>query len=376
MTSAVDSVLGTFRKEGDTSDDRDRLRREATVLAAAAHPGIVRLIGTEGGDPPTALVLRRVDGRALADTPIDSLEVLAGLGAAAATTLADLHDLGFVHRAICASHILVDEEGRPVLCGFASACRPASPSELAELGRQDVRALAEVLLARVAPSADSKVRAVLSLAAGTRARSRRCDARWLARQLVRRVPASRLSPPCPPEPPSSVGSETSSESRGRRWSPARATLAASIGAAAILGVALVARDSNGGRPGHPQIAEMEASVPCPAVDLGCGPVGRPGGVISTSAGRFRLSASSRSTVVVVGRWDCSPDALPALVDVATGNVWVFGSWPGPGRSETATLLARVHSATGLRVLPTKAGCDLLRVPRSDGPAITIDPIPR
>src|ERR1700722_6749964 len=141
MKPGIDSDLGTFRKEGDTPDERARLRHEAAVLTAVAHPGVVRLIGTEGGDPPSALVLRRVGGQSFADTPIDSLEVLAGLGAAVATTLADLHDLGFAHRAISASHILVDAEGRPFLCGFASACRADSPSELAELRRLDVSAL-------------------------------------------------------------------------------------------------------------------------------------------------------------------------------------------------------------------------------------------
>jgi tRNA A-37 threonylcarbamoyl transferase component Bud32 len=384
METTVDSDQGdTFRKEGATPAERDQLRREASVLAAAAHPGIVRLIGTAGGDPPTSLVLRRVRGQTFGETAIESLEVLAGIGAALATTVADLHDLGFVHRSISPSHILVDDEGRPVLCGFGSAGCAESPSQLFELRREDVRALAQVLLGRLSSSANGRVRAVLALAAGTRIRSRRCDARWLARQLVRRVPTSRLSPPCSPADPSHpVDPELQplpSRPRSRilwrsRWGPKigiAAIVGAVIGVAALVGAPLVT-----GRAGRASgDARGQSSVPCPAVDQGCGPVARPGGVITTSAGRFRLSTPAGSAFVVVGRWDCSPEGLPAEMDVATGDVWVFRSWPGPGRSETARLLTRVQAASGLQVLPTRAGCDLLRIQRSDRPGIIINPRP-
>jgi tRNA A-37 threonylcarbamoyl transferase component Bud32 len=379
MDVSVDSDRDTLRKEGTTPAERDQLRREASVLVAAAHPGIVRLIGTDGGDPPTSLVLRRVGGQTFGETAIESLEVLAGIGAALATTVADLHDLGFVHRSISPSHILVDDEGRPVLCGFGSAGCAESPSQLVELRREDVRALAQVLLDRLSSSANGRVRAVLALAAGTRIRSRRCDARWLARQLVQTVPASRLSPPCSPADPSLPVERELQQVlrrprsliwRGSRWCP-KVVMAAILGVAAVV-VAALAPGGAGGSGGD---ARGQSSVPCPAVDQGCGPLARPGGTITTSAGRFRLSTAARSAFVVVGRWDCLSEGLPAEVDVATGDVWVFGSWPGPGRSETAHLLTRVQAASGLQVIPTRTGCDLLRIQRSDGPGITINPRP-
>ena len=53
---------GLTYKRARTADERRRIEHEAAVLRRVAHPGIVQLLGTEGADPPEALVLRTVSG--------------------------------------------------------------------------------------------------------------------------------------------------------------------------------------------------------------------------------------------------------------------------------------------------------------------------
>ena len=88
----------------------------------------------------TVLVTRWVGPRTVADLerPL-SPQRAAGLCVAVAATVARLHQAGVVHGCIEGSHVLVDPEGRPVLCGFGSAGaigdtrRPAD--DVAGLGR-------------------------------------------------------------------------------------------------------------------------------------------------------------------------------------------------------------------------------------------------
>jgi len=365
MRLVADPDGGTFTKEAETASDRQRLRSEAGVLAAVVHPGVVRLIATEG-DPPDKLVFGFVPGTDFAGLEIADQDVLGGIGAAVATTLADIHDLGVVHGAISPSHVLIDGAGRPVLCGFGSARKAASGAPLAEMAREDTTALARMLLNRVPASADARVRLTIRAAARQRGPSRRGDARWLARELMRRVPGARLPEVgVKPETPAT----TDRLDLPTRHLPPRRTLSRAVAVGVItvgVGAAVVAMQP--GRSGHP--STITAS--CPAADRSCGPVAWPDGVIATAQGRFRVSAPLRS-IVVLGRWDCDGEALPAVAETSAGSVWMFDSWPGPGQSLAARLVARVQEVTGLSVVPTSAGCDLLRIARGGRAALTIRP---
>ena len=66
---------------------------EAAALRAAAHPGVVELVDAADGVVRTRLV----KGRSLGDTRPLTAEEVAGVTAAVATTLADLHDLSLIH---------------------------------------------------------------------------------------------------------------------------------------------------------------------------------------------------------------------------------------------------------------------------------------
>ncbi|MDQ1427041.1 MAG: eukaryotic-like serine/threonine-protein kinase, partial [Acidimicrobiaceae bacterium] len=295
MIIEIDPDRAEFRKRAEDSAEVARLGREAVVLAAARHPGVVQLLGWEG----TTLRLRLVDG-----VPMTS-PVTAGPAVAAATTLADLHEIGVVHGAITAEHILVDRHGDPVLCGFGQArtgVRPGGP-ETAD----DVAALAAVLGARTDSIAQ---RAVLARAAAP-GRRRPPTARQLAHLLA--------SPPA-------AGGPTSSSRRRKIRAPG-----ALIGAAALV---LIAGGATGARAlaahRHP------AGAACPAADRGCRPLAHPAGALSIEQGGRRYRIGQPDDVVVLGRWNCGA-VHAALLQPGSGTVWVFDQWA----SGTARLVTHV-----------------------------------
>ncbi|HUR22349.1 MAG TPA: hypothetical protein VMZ73_00610 [Acidimicrobiales bacterium] len=112
-----------FSKRGE------RVAEEAAALRVARHPGVVELVDVVGD----VLRTRMVDGQPLAALgPMTAAEV-AGLAAAVAAIVADLHDLGIVHGGIDASHVLVTTRGRPLLCSLGRGGRPAD--DVAAVGR-------------------------------------------------------------------------------------------------------------------------------------------------------------------------------------------------------------------------------------------------
>lgn len=185
-----------FSKRGD------RVPAEAAALAEARHPGVVELVDSAGDVLRTNLV----DGRSLADMgPVPAAEI-AGVAAAVASTLADLHHLGVVHGGIDASHVLVAAGGRPLLCSLGRGGDPAD--DVAALGR-----LVTDLLAQAPPEhrersgrgqsggrrlgpmlAPPVVPALAALAAEATAPepAARPTARAFAEAVRQRIPAARL----------------------------------------------------------------------------------------------------------------------------------------------------------------------------------------
>ncbi len=174
-----------------SAEDVARLERERRWLDRAAHPGVVRRLPADAG---AVLWTRDVGERSLASLGRLDPEVICGFGAAAATVLADLHDLGIVHGAPSAEHVLVDGQGRPVLCSFGRAS-VASPAG----AREDVRILAGALMDAAGADAPRRLARLLADAAGP---ARDATARRLARGLARGAPTAVLPPPTevPPEP--------------------------------------------------------------------------------------------------------------------------------------------------------------------------------
>lgn len=99
---------------------RAALRREARLLEAAQGDGVVHLLDVLDRQGRTVLVLAFVPAGALADrTAPDPDLVVAHL----TTAVERLHRLGLGHGALRPEHILLEADGRPVLCGFGAAHR-------------------------------------------------------------------------------------------------------------------------------------------------------------------------------------------------------------------------------------------------------------
>jgi hypothetical protein len=387
MEIVGDDRSDVIRKRARSGEEARRLEHEAEVLRAVAHPGVVQLLGIAGNGCVVELVLRRAGGGDLAGLRDPPAAVVAGLGAALATTVADLHDLGVSHRTIQAAHVLLDNEGRPVLCSFGQAVRDP-PGAQAEYGRrEDIRALAGVLSQLLPSDAPAHISRVLRVAIGAGRAHRSADARWLAKQLAS-VPAARLpdarrgvadGPAVTPSPadagtdprlgPAVMASPDRSDPAPRANPRPRGTVLATL---CLLGVVGAVITTLVNRPG--QHSPFGRPTLCPAVDAGCVPVAAPGGAFATANGRYQVGQPG--DVIVLGRWRCQAVAQPAVLRPTSGVVWVFDSWPTSNQPSAGRVAARVQSARSLRVRPQLSGCDRLEVERQGLPAVTVrGPLP-
>jgi hypothetical protein len=415
MDVTSDSAGLTY-KRAQTAEERRRIGHEAAMLRQVAHPGIVQLIGTEGADPPDALVLRTVSGGDLTTLGPEPMPVIAGLGAAVATTVADLHVLGFCHGGIEARHVLLDEAGRPVLCSLSRSMATATAPDADRLRNEDLRALAVMLLQLAPPDGSGRLARMLrGLATGGRPHPRR-DAAWLAGYLRSTVPDARLPGPgragasasgsASAAASTSEGDDRPHESgprRRRRTVPPPRLVGVGVGFCILVAGALMLVDRDRNAPSAPAthgaasepsgrgaasgLADRSAAsdgshahtsgkarAPCPVVDKGCVPIPLHGGVMVGPAGRYAVG--QLGDVVVIGRWGCGPTALPALLRPRSGDVWAFDSWATPDDPAVGRLVGRVPSAWSLRVVPGPSGCDGLEINRRNLPPMTIPAVAR
>jgi hypothetical protein len=336
----------TVVKAAEDDGERRRLAREAEVLRRAAHPGIVRLLDVEGETATGTvdrLTLARVTGPRLVDEGARPSAAVASWAAQVATTVADLHDVGWAHGNLRAEHVLFDDEGRPVLCGFSRAERVA----WGHTGADDLRLVDEDTLVQLildhAPDPDSGVRRVV---ARWDRRRRRGGLRALAEDLSNesRSPIDGLR---------SRAHGTGGRDRlPRRW---KAGLVVAVGLVALVVAIGVLADSVGstGRAGRGQAGRATRATEQVAVPA------------------YLLESTGDVTPIgAIGRWDCGP-ARPAVLDPASGQVWIFDGLPEAGGRTTGVLIDRVPGATGLSVATGAGGCDRLTVLRGRKSAVSL-----
>ena len=109
----------------EIEEARRRIRREAEVLGALDHPGIVRLLAVEDDGADVVLVMEHYGGGTLADVvarlgPLDPRYV-AWLADRLLDALAAAHRGGVVHRDLKPANILFAEDGRPAIADFGIA---------------------------------------------------------------------------------------------------------------------------------------------------------------------------------------------------------------------------------------------------------------
>ena len=403
-------------KTAGTAEEAARLECEARNLEAARHPGVVEVVGVDGHGIGAILLTAHVDGPTLASVGRLPLEEAAGLLAALATTLADLHDLDLVHGAVRPEHVIVGPGGRPVLCSFGyggPAAGELSPAD-------DVSALGTLarLLAPDPPPGHGLAR--VAELTGNDHESTRPSAREVAEMLQREVPAARLPRglPSPPavRPAPAPGDPLAAWRRERGGLGARRRPAPTLALAGVVGVVVVAlagaalflTRSQGAtsptlvtdfaeppppdevQPGPPPtrvglssssttttIARTPVRPDCPPAtgvlqaDVdgdGCPEVLRyADGILQ--AGDVRWSLGQAGDQVATGDWGCQGGRTIALFRPSTGEIFRFDGWAGPSEDLTATAVGRVHGGLALRAADVdRDGCHEAVVERGTGAA--------
>jgi hypothetical protein len=448
VTVALDAEGPVAVKTATGADDVARLRLEAERFERAAHPGLVAVVGPATGGVDEARADRGVDdgtnesaeGRAsveirtrFAGDPVThwsgSVGAVAGLGAAVAATLADLHDIGVVHGRLDATHILVGDDGRPRLCGLSHPGGAAPHDDVAALGL----VLSEVL-ERATPGPRSwpwhgrssaahrrELEQVLARASDP-VPSRRPNARLLASSILSAVPGAELpvtgSPFPGPEPAYVPPDEelldlvfTHELTDDERWAQAfgddpsepagaagpdpppvrdggssRARLAAGSGAVAVgaiaAGVVFVGGWGSRGSAAPPDAVRASS----PAGQAGCPVAAAPAADVdgdgcpealvveggSVRAGAARWTLGQPGDLIAVGDWECDGRAAPALLRPATGDVFVFPGWAAEGEPVTVEARDRLPGAVAIRGEPTADGCDDLVVDLGSGATATVE----
>lgn len=321
-------------KVGASAEEAARLRREADLLEAARHPGVVDLVGVDGSGVGSMLLTAHVEGPTLAAVGPLPLEEAAGLLAALATTLSDLHELGLVHGAVCPEHVIVGPGGRPVLCGLAYGGRTGDPpapapavgkafADPARAGADaltpafdvfGVGALARFLapspppghaLARVAeeatvddPEARPPARALAE------ALQEHVPAARLPRGLVARAPAPAPARPAPADPLAALRRSTAG---ARRWPRPRFSVALAATASVVVVGGAIALASSARPPAPEPVIEMGAAPP---QEVQPGPTTTRAGLTSTST-----STSLATTTTTPARRDCPATTAVLQADV-------------------------------------------------------------
>jgi hypothetical protein len=448
VTVALDAEGPIAVKTATGAEDVARLRLEAERLQRAAHPGLVAAVapallgvdearadhgaeaGTDDGVDAGASVEIRTR---FAGDPLThwsgSVGAVAGFGAAVASTLADLHDIGLVHGRLDATHILVGDDGRPRLCGLSHPGGAAPHDDVAALGL----VLREVL-ERATPEPRSWPWRGRSSAAHRRALeqvlarasdpvpSRRPKARLLASSILSAVPGAELPPNersfrgpepayVPPDEelldlvfthelndderwaqafgsdaPDPDGAAAPEPPPGHGGGGSRARVAAGSGAVVVAAIAagVVFVGGWGSRGSAAPPDAVRASSPanqaeCPVAAAPAADVdgdGCPEALVveggSVSAGPARWTLGQPGDVIAIGDWECDGRAAPALLRPATGDVFVFPRWAAEGEPVTVEARDRLPGAVAIRAEPAVDGCDDLVVDLGSGATKTVE----
>ncbi len=353
--------------------DPERLIHESAVLDGLRHPGIVEHIGLLETDPPTLLTAwagTDTWARRTPSTPARACEALASLAA----TISDLHDAGVSHRGISPEHVIVANDGRPILCSLGRS-GPADPEGVAT----DIEALKQ-LVDHLRSSMDVARSGALSELAEQLSNPRRDLAGFI------RLASSHSDPvdtsPAEPRRPRRVA--ITSASAVLLLVVAGVTVGVvghpTIPPAAVESTAIVAGSSSQTgaadppattpvptRP-HTDVTRTPGGVPTTTIEMASAPTVN---VVEHDGRSYGVGSSG--DVVVTGDWNCDGVITAAVLQVSTGRVAVFDDWPAPNRQQTPAFTSAQRDAVSLMTEHVD-GCDVLRAVSPYGSTIIgIDP---
>lgn len=386
------------------------LRCEAERLRRASHPGVVAVLGSRGTDDAWELELRH-GGRPVHRLRAATPEHIAGVVAAAATVVADLHDAGVVHGHLDGHHVLLGGHGRVQLCGFGPDAGGATPADdVAALGAllvdllgdgEDLEPLPEHRWRRRAPWSGWARRSLLTIAdqAAAEPPSRRPSARRLAAAILAAVPAAAVPGA---GSPAAAGSSDRSQTRhvgapeaddehtvehladvpadpSRRGPRLGALMGAAatvvVAGAGVVRLVLATPPADPGTPSTTTSAPVSGPA-CAESDLDAAPGACAERVrvegTTVVVGERRFQVGQLGDVVQVADWDCDGVATAALLRPATGEVFMFLGW-ADGEDLSVSPTTVVDGATSLLTLSSsRAGCAELAAQLGDGSVVAID----
>lgn len=193
-------------KTATTPAARASLARETERLRRAKHPGVVEVVSASTERLEIAWV-----GAHTLETARLPVPAAAGVLAAVAETIADLHALGVIHGRLEPGHVVIAGDGRPVICGMSGP----DPSDELTGPADDVAAIGRLIDHLLGPDAEPEPipdrrwgrktwtgyhRRTLQLLADRASHddpARRPTARAVANAIVEAVPEARLVPSIP-----------------------------------------------------------------------------------------------------------------------------------------------------------------------------------
>jgi len=391
MIGRTDVITKSARGESAAA-----LRREASVLFDATHPGVVEIVDVDDQDDAMSISLLRVEGTCLADLSPRTAPDLIAIALDVATTMVELHRRGIRHGGIRSDHVIVEAVGRTVLCGFGSAARVGEPQVPTEV--DDVGALGRMVVAEVERSLHSGAIAdhdqfgwaiqAIAQQAATSSEDRPSTMLDIAERFGRLAEG---------------GPDAAHAVRGQRlWRADRRLALLAVGLVTLVLLALSRGD--GPRPtditpGPRTVAlsiDAEPQTPPDAPDglpeeqppTGQGqpdptllraaplPSLQPepqirGGIIAL--GNERWALGDHDDLIVIGDWRCTGERTPSLVRNPEGEVFVFSSWADAANPRvTVTATTVVPNPTAVDVV-TIGDCDVLSVVDESGRAAIIAP---
>ncbi len=353
-----DSLVAAKRSESP-----ERLAHEADLLQQFHHPGVVEFMSFSEDDEP--LLITAWAGtdtwERRCSTDLDgALQMLAAITA----TVADLHTAGISHRSLSPSHVIIANDGRPVLCGFGNA-GPADDEGL-EADRNGLRNLVAFAAESIGGQGADRLKVLTD---------------WLS------------------EPHSDpAGFVRVVDSIKSKQASPRSTLSARPIGLALAGLALAVVafgfvSSSRHDPVTAQQPRMIAptstpaptSPPAPATFLTTPPTTTlPDETLSAALtqstdplilqhdGR-RYGLGTSDDLAVVGDWNCDGQATPAMLQRSTGVVAVFDAWPEPGGPIEPQFTVPAPDIESLQS-ESSGECDVLRARSPYGSRIIIQEI--
>ena len=299
-TSGEHVALKRLRTPGDLVG-RDRLRREAAVLAGVTHPHVVRLRTVVSAGEDLVLVLDHAAGGSLAgllSTRCLSPGEVVTLAVPLAEALATVHRAGLAHGDVSPGNVLFSADGRPLLADLGVCRLVGDPDGGAVAGTAGF--VDPVVLAGAEPSPASDVYGLAAV----------CAAALTGRapDPAEPDPAAWLSAAAPGAPAALVGALAAALDLPPHPRPSAAELAQAVFAAWPAAPVLLGRRSAEEVPGlvagpHGAVTHEVRGSRVPVVDDAAP------GAPAPRARLWRLAAAGLAVVGVLG------------VAVLTGVVW-------------------------------------------------------